>query len=118
MTGLILVGLVPFAALGILLGHMLTPDSIGPAMGGGDLAAGAPRRHLVPDHRNGFLHDIAQLLPVLLARAGQPRRARRARLAGEGLDRDRRLDGRAERARRRAPTGATPGACSSVWRGR
>jgi ABC-2 type transport system permease protein len=35
MTGLILVGLVPFAALGIVLGHMLTPDSIGPAMGGG-----------------------------------------------------------------------------------
>ncbi len=35
MTALILVGLVPFAALGIMLGHMLTPDSIGPAMGGG-----------------------------------------------------------------------------------
>ncbi len=35
MTGLILIGLVPFAALGIMIGHMLTPDSIGPAMGGG-----------------------------------------------------------------------------------
>ena len=35
MTGLILVGLIPFAALGIMLGHLLTPDSIGPAMGGG-----------------------------------------------------------------------------------
>ena len=35
MTLLILVGLVPFAALGIAIGHMLTPDSIGPAMGGG-----------------------------------------------------------------------------------
>ncbi len=34
MTLLILVCLVPFAALGILIGHMLTPDSIGPAMGG------------------------------------------------------------------------------------
>jgi ABC-2 type transport system permease protein len=35
MTGLMLVGLIPFAALGILIGHLLTPDSIGPAMGGG-----------------------------------------------------------------------------------
>ena len=34
MTALILVGLLPFAALGIVLGHLLTPDSIGPAMGG------------------------------------------------------------------------------------
>jgi ABC-2 type transport system permease protein len=34
MTGLILVGLLPFAAIGIVLGHMLTPDSIGPVMGG------------------------------------------------------------------------------------
>jgi ABC-2 type transport system permease protein len=34
MTGLILVGLIPFAAIGIVFGHMLTPDSIGPAMGG------------------------------------------------------------------------------------
>ena len=35
MTGLILVGLIPFAALAILLGHLLTSDAIGPAMGGG-----------------------------------------------------------------------------------
>lgn len=34
MTGLILVGLVPFAAMGILMGHLLNADSIGPAMGG------------------------------------------------------------------------------------
>ena len=34
MTALILVGLLPFAALGILLGHLLTTDSIGPAIGG------------------------------------------------------------------------------------
>ena len=32
--GLILVGLLPFAALGIVLGHLLTRDSIGPAIGG------------------------------------------------------------------------------------
>jgi ABC-2 type transport system permease protein len=34
MTGLILVGLIPFAAFGILVGHLLTADTIGPAAGG------------------------------------------------------------------------------------
>jgi ABC-2 type transport system permease protein len=34
MTVLILVGLVPFAVLGVLLGHVLTVDSMGPALGG------------------------------------------------------------------------------------
>jgi ABC-2 type transport system permease protein len=63
MTGLILVALVPFAALGILLGHMLTPDSIGPAMGGGVslLALLGGTWFAIPSH--GFLHDLAQFLP-------------------------------------------------------
>jgi len=34
MFGLILVGLVPIAVLGILLGHVVTPDSLAPAVGG------------------------------------------------------------------------------------
>jgi ABC-2 type transport system permease protein len=34
MTGLLLVGLIPFAGLGVLLGHLVSPDSVGPAMGG------------------------------------------------------------------------------------
>ena len=34
MTLLMLIGLVPFAALGILIGHLIGLDSIGPAMGG------------------------------------------------------------------------------------
>jgi ABC-2 type transport system permease protein len=63
MTGLILVGLVPFAALGILVGHMLTPDSIGPALGGGVslLAFLGGTWFPIPD--SGFLHDLAQILP-------------------------------------------------------
>jgi len=63
MTGLILVALVPFAALGILLGHLLTPDSIGPAMGGGVslLALLGGTWFAIPAH--GFLHDLAQYLP-------------------------------------------------------
>jgi ABC-2 type transport system permease protein len=63
MTALILVGLIPFAALGILLGHMLTPESIGPAMGGGIslLALLGGTWFPIPSH--GFLHDLAQFLP-------------------------------------------------------
>jgi ABC-2 type transport system permease protein len=34
MTAYILVGLIPFAALGIVIGHFATPDSVGPVMGG------------------------------------------------------------------------------------
>jgi ABC-2 type transport system permease protein len=35
MTGLLLIGLIPFAALGIALGHLLNDDAMGPALGGG-----------------------------------------------------------------------------------
>jgi ABC-2 type transport system permease protein len=34
MAGLVLVGLIPFALLGIMFGHLLKPDSLGPAVGG------------------------------------------------------------------------------------
>jgi ABC-2 type transport system permease protein len=34
MTALILIALIPFAALGILLGHLLTGDTVAPAVGG------------------------------------------------------------------------------------
>lgn len=34
MTGLVLVALIPFAALGIAFGHLMTIDSMGPAIGG------------------------------------------------------------------------------------
>jgi ABC-2 type transport system permease protein len=34
MTVMVLVGLIPFAVFGIMLGHVLKPDSIGPAVGG------------------------------------------------------------------------------------
>jgi ABC-2 type transport system permease protein len=62
MTLLILVGLAPFAALGITLGHMLTPDSIGPAMGGGVSLLALLGGTWFPI-TGGFLHDIGQLLP-------------------------------------------------------
>lgn len=63
MTGLILVGLVPFGALGIALGHLLTPDSIGPAMGGGVGLLAFLGGTWFPISTHGFLHDVAQVLP-------------------------------------------------------
>jgi ABC-2 type transport system permease protein len=34
MGGLLLIGLIPFSVLGIMFGHLLTTDSLGPAIGG------------------------------------------------------------------------------------
>ena len=62
MTLLLLIGLIPFAALGILFGHLLTVDSIAPAMGGTTgllpLISGTwfPLGH-------GIVYDIARFLP-------------------------------------------------------
>jgi ABC-2 type transport system permease protein len=63
MTLLILVGLIPFAALGIAIGHMLTPDSIGPAMGGGVALLAFLGGTWFPIPNHGLLHDVGQLLP-------------------------------------------------------
>jgi len=63
MTGLILVGLVPLAALGITIGHLLTPDSIGPAMGGGISLLAFLGGTWFPISQHGFLHDVGQFIP-------------------------------------------------------
>jgi ABC-2 type transport system permease protein len=63
MTGLILVGLLPFAALGILLGHLLTADTIGPATGGVVSLLALVSGTWFPLAEGGILHDIAQFLP-------------------------------------------------------
>jgi ABC-2 type transport system permease protein len=62
MTGFILVGLVPFAALGIVLGHLLTADSIGPALGGGVALLALIGGFWFPI-TGGFLHAVGPLLP-------------------------------------------------------
>ncbi len=62
MTGLILIGLVPFAALGILLGHLLTPDAIGPAIGGGVSLLAFLGGTWFP-LSSGFLRQLGELLP-------------------------------------------------------
>ena len=78
MTVLMLVALIPFAGLGILAGHLLTPDTVGPAMGGATALFGVPRRHVVSRSEQGSPARYRAAAAVLLARPGEPRRARRA----------------------------------------
>jgi ABC-2 type transport system permease protein len=70
MTGLILVALIPMAVLGIVLGHLLTPDSMGPVMGGlSSLLAFVGGAWFVP---TGWLATIGQYIPSYwLTQAGR-----------------------------------------------
>jgi ABC-2 type transport system permease protein len=63
MIALMLVGLIPFAALGIAIGHLLTPDSIGPALGGGVSVFAFLGGTWFPLPTHGFIHSLAQNLP-------------------------------------------------------
>ena len=63
MTGLLLVGLVPFAALGIVIGHLLRSDSIGPALGGLTAIFGFLGGTWYPIGHTGVMHLIASALP-------------------------------------------------------
>jgi ABC-2 type transport system permease protein len=63
MVGLILVALLPFAALGIMLGHLLTVDSIGPATGGGASLLAFLGGTWFPLGSHGFLFQLGRLLP-------------------------------------------------------
>ena len=62
MTGLIIIGLLPFAALGILVGHLVNTDSVGPLMGGlvSILAFLSGTWFAI---NSGFLHTFGQFLP-------------------------------------------------------
>ena len=62
MTGLILVGLIPFGALAVLLGHLLTADAIGPAMGGLVAVLAILGGTWFPI-TSGALYDIGRALP-------------------------------------------------------
>jgi ABC-2 type transport system permease protein len=69
---LVLIALIPFAALGVAIGHLVKGDSIGPIMGGGisffSLLGGA----YFPWGDHGAMHDIVQLIPSYwLVQAGQ-----------------------------------------------
>jgi ABC-2 type transport system permease protein len=63
VTALILVALVPFAALGILVGHLMNPDSVGPAIGGVTALFAFLGGTWFPVPDSGFLHDVALEIP-------------------------------------------------------
>jgi ABC-2 type transport system permease protein len=63
MTALIMVGLLPFAALGVLLGHLLTADVIGPAAGGVTSLLALVSGAWFPLPEGGLLDSVAQFLP-------------------------------------------------------
>jgi ABC-2 type transport system permease protein len=63
MTGLVLVGLVPFVVLGLLIGHLVGADAIGPAIGGMTALFGFFGGVWFPVAGHGLLHDVALVLP-------------------------------------------------------
>ncbi len=63
MSALILAGLVPFAALGVLVGHLLTTDAIGPAMGGGVSLLAFLGGVWFPLGDDGVLYEVGRELP-------------------------------------------------------
>jgi ABC-2 type transport system permease protein len=72
MTAMILIGLVPFAVLGVYLGHVLNAESIAPALGGITALFALLGGAWSPVATDGFLLRLTQLLPSYwLVRAGQ-----------------------------------------------
>jgi ABC-2 type transport system permease protein len=72
MTALILIALVPFAVLGILLGHLLTVDSMGPALGGITALFALLGGAWGPTATSGWLFELVKWLPSYwLVQAGR-----------------------------------------------
>lgn len=72
MVGLVLVGLIPFAIIGILLGHLLGPDSLGPALGGITSLFALLGGAWAPLATNGTFLTIVKLIPSYwLVQAGK-----------------------------------------------
>ncbi len=63
MTILLLIGLIPFAGLGIAMGHLVNIDSIGPLMGGTTAVLGLLGGVWFPIPSDSALHYIARALP-------------------------------------------------------
>ena len=71
MTLLIAIALLPFAALGILVGHYVTVDAVGP-VGAGTVALLAVLSGTWYPATHGPLHDVGQFLPSYwLVQAGR-----------------------------------------------
>jgi len=63
MTLLLIVGILPFVAMGILVGHLLTTDAMGPAVGGGSAFFGFLGGQWFPLPSHGVLHVIGEGVP-------------------------------------------------------
>jgi ABC-2 type transport system permease protein len=72
MTMLILIGLIPFAVMGVLIGHLLTVDSLGPAMGGISAIFALFGGAWGPVAQDGIIRQFAEILPSFwLVQAGK-----------------------------------------------
>jgi ABC-2 type transport system permease protein len=72
LLGLLLVGLTPFAAMGVFLGHVLTAESAPPAVGGISAFFALFGGSWGPLATTGALHTFVQLLPSYwLVQAGK-----------------------------------------------
>ncbi|MEO9137973.1 MAG: ABC transporter permease [Jatrophihabitans sp.] len=72
-VGLSLVALIPFAAMGIMFGHLIKGDSMGPVIGGGislfSLLGGG---YFPIGGGQGFMHELVRLIPSFwLVQAGK-----------------------------------------------
>src|SRR4051794_25660891 len=63
MGGLMLVGLIPFAVIGVAIGHLVAADSIGPVIGGSLALFAFLGGVWFPISGSGALHDIGEALP-------------------------------------------------------
>jgi ABC-2 type transport system permease protein len=72
MIALILVGLLPFAAMGLLIGHRLSVESMAPVMGGVTSLMAILGGTWGPIAAHGWLHRLAEALPSYwLVQAGK-----------------------------------------------
>jgi ABC-2 type transport system permease protein len=71
-TLLLLLGLVPLAAMGIAIGHRITAESTGPVLGGLTTLLAFLGGAFVPIGQHGILHYVVELLPSYwLVQAGR-----------------------------------------------
>jgi ABC-2 type transport system permease protein len=63
-VGLVLLALIPFTALGVMVGHLVKSDSLGPVIGGGiSLFAIAGGAYFPIGTGSGFVHDLIRIVP-------------------------------------------------------
>lgn len=72
VVGLMLVGLIPFAVFGVAIGHLLTVDAMGPAMGGATSLFALLGGAWGPLAQHGVFHSIIKGIPSFwLVQAGK-----------------------------------------------